>query len=113
MLPGTGAAAADGVSDLRAVTSALWLNSEIERSGDLMTNIAKATRRIYGTDHRPEACAVCWCRCRRRRPGSSGWRWTPTSRATRDLAAALDDIDDRLDNLNSDTVQAIFETFGQ
>lgn len=33
--------------DLRAVMGALWMNNEIERAGDLMTNIAKATRRIF------------------------------------------------------------------
>ena len=26
---------------------ALWMNNEIEKAGDLMTNIAKATRRIF------------------------------------------------------------------
>ncbi|MCY4194249.1 MAG: phosphate transport system regulatory protein PhoU, partial [bacterium] len=36
-------------SDLRALSTALRLNAELERSGDLAVNIAKATRRIYGT----------------------------------------------------------------
>ena len=29
-------------SDLRAITGALWINGEIERCGDLMSNICKA-----------------------------------------------------------------------
>ena len=37
-------------SDLRAIVTAIRLTSEIERSGDLMVNIAKATRRLYGAE---------------------------------------------------------------
>ena len=40
-------------SDLRAITTALWMNAEIERSGDLMTNICQATRRVYGSSFGP------------------------------------------------------------
>ena len=36
-------------SDMRAVVTAIRLTSEIERSGDLMVNVAKAARRLYGT----------------------------------------------------------------
>src|SRR5215218_8693544 len=37
-------------SDMRAVVTAIRLTSEIERSGDLMVNVAKATRRLYGAE---------------------------------------------------------------
>ena len=33
--------------DMRALVTAIRLTSEIERSGDLMVNVAKATRRLY------------------------------------------------------------------
>src|SRR5882762_7234930 len=36
-------------SDLRAIVTAIRIVPELERSHDLVTNIMKATRRIYGT----------------------------------------------------------------
>ncbi len=95
-------------TDLRAVTAALWMSAEIERSGDLMVNIAKATRRIYGTTFSPrlrglidqmsaEARRLFHLAIDSYVDGDAG------------LAAALDDIDDRLDELNHQTVAAIFE----
>src|SRR3546814_107949 len=36
--------------DLRSIVAAIRLTSEIERSGDLMVNVAKSTRRLYGAD---------------------------------------------------------------
>src|SRR4051794_37585252 len=39
--------------DLRAIVTALRLNSEIERSGDLVVNIMKGARRIYGVEYDP------------------------------------------------------------
>ena len=97
-------------SDLRAVTAALWMTAEIERSGDLVVNIAKATRRIYGTQFTPrlrglieqmsdEAARLFKYAIDAYIDGDAG------------LAAALDDIDDRLDELNSRTVQAVFEEY--
>ena len=41
--------------DMRAVVTAIRLTSEIERSGDLMVNVAKAARRLYGTEVPPAA----------------------------------------------------------
>lgn len=40
-------------SDMRAVVTAIRLTSEMERSGDLMANIAKAVRRIHGVPIEP------------------------------------------------------------
>lgn len=96
-------------SDLRAIVSALWLNSEIERSGDLMSNIAKATRRIYGTEIDPTVRGLL---VQMSEEAARLFRLSIDSYVEGDtgLAAALDDIDDRLDQLNIETVLAIFET---
>jgi phosphate transport system protein len=40
-------------SDLRALVTAIRLTSELERSGDLMVNVAKGARRIQGLDIDP------------------------------------------------------------
>ncbi len=93
--------------DLRAITTALWMNSEIERSGDLMVNIAKGTRRIYGTkfDARLRGIIV-----QMSEEASRLFRMAIDAYAERNagLASALDDIDDRLDELNYESVKAIF-----
>ncbi len=96
-------------SDLRAITTALWMNAEIERSGDLMANIAQATRRVYGSSFTPvirglitqmgdEASRLFRLAIDSYAEGNSG------------LAVALDDIDDRLDELHLDAIAAIFES---
>ena len=41
-------------SDLRSIVTGLWLTGELERSGDLMVNVAKGTRRIYGVTLDPK-----------------------------------------------------------
>lgn len=95
-------------SDLRAVTTALWLNSEIERSGDLMSNICKAARRIYGTPIDPRVRGLL---VQMSEEAGRLFRLAVDSYVEGDtgLAAALDDIDDRLDELNSRTVRVILE----
>lgn len=96
-------------SDLRAITSALWLNAEIERSADLMCNIAKATRRIYGITIDPRVRGLI---VQMSEEAARLFRLAIDSYAEGDsgLGAALRDIDDRLDELHRDTIQAIFET---
>ncbi len=93
--------------DLRAVTTALWMNSEIERSGDLMVNIAKGTRRIYGTTFDPRLRGII---VQMSEEAARLFRMAIDAYAERNagLAAALDDIDDRLDELNYESVAAIF-----
>lgn len=95
-------------SDLRAVVTALKMNSEIERSGDLVVNIAKGCRRMYGVGINP--------RCRGLIEQMSEealrlYRFALDAYVEQNasLAAALDDMDDRLDALHKDFVQAIFE----
>ncbi|WP_419918358.1 phosphate signaling complex protein PhoU [Candidatus Poriferisocius sp.] len=98
--------------DLRALSTALRLNAELERSGDLAVNIAKATRRIYGTRYdaalrgllvrmSEEACRLVRLAIDSYVDGNAG------------LAAALDDIDDQLDNLNRECVQAVFQAHNE
>jgi len=94
--------------DLRALSTALRLNAELERSGDLAVNIAKATRRIYGTHYdatlrgllarmSEEACRLVRLSIDAYVDRNAG------------LAAALGDIDDQLDNLNRECAQAVFQ----
>lgn len=99
-------------SDLRAIVSALRLNSEIERSGDLVVNIVKATRRMYGNEYHPKLRGLI---VKMGTEAQRMFRLAGEAYADGDvgLAAALDDIDDRLDELNYENVQAIFEAHNQ
>ena len=95
-------------SDLRAVVTAIRMNSEIERSGDLMVNVAKAARRIYGTDIDPKVRGLI------QRMGEEAQKLFQMAMDAYNenddgMASALDDIDDRLDSLHHDYIQAIFE----
>ncbi|MCB0995032.1 MAG: phosphate signaling complex protein PhoU [Acidimicrobiales bacterium] len=95
-------------ADLRRITTALWMNAEIERSGDLMVNIAKAVRRIYGASYDPHLRGIV---VQMSEEAGRLFRLAVDSyvEGNEGLAAALDDIDDRLDNLNRECIQAIFE----
>lgn len=93
--------------DLRELVVALRLNSEIERSGDLACNIAKATRRLYGTAYPASIRGVI---TKMSVEAERMFRLAGEAYAERDagLGAALDDIDDRLDELNVENVEIIF-----
>ena len=96
--------------DMRAIVTAIRLTSEIERSGDLMVNVGKATRRLFGSEIPPQL---------------RGLVQSMSSEAVRlyklamdayadgdaNLASALDDMDDRLDQLHKDYIQAILELY--
>lgn len=95
--------------DLRAIVTAVRLVSEIERSGDLAVNISKGARRLYGTGFEPrirglieqmseEASRLFKLGIDAYAEGNAG------------LAAALDDIDDRLDDVHSAYIEAIFDS---
>lgn len=95
-------------SDLRAVTTAIRLTAEIERSGDLVVNIMKAARRIYGADLPPKTRGLI------ERLGENVHRlFRLAIDAYVDqnvgLATALDDMDDAVDQLHVDFVESIFE----
>ena len=93
--------------DLRMIVSSLRVIAELERSADLMVNIAKAARRIYDVTIDPavrgliedmslEAAAIM-------RKAIDSY-----ASGDNDLAAALDDIDDRLDDLQVYFIEAVF-----
>ncbi len=96
-------------SDLRAIVTAVWLTGELERSGDLMVNVAKAARRIYGATLDPRLRGLI-----ERMSEEAGrlMKLALDSYVERNasLGAALDDIDDGLDALHGDYIEAIFES---
>ncbi|MCB1247757.1 MAG: phosphate signaling complex protein PhoU [Acidimicrobiales bacterium] len=95
-------------TDLRALICALKLTSEIERSADLVINIVKAARRIYGAEFSPKLRRLIE---EMSEEAVRLFRLSIDSYAEGDaaLAAALDDMDGRLDTLHRDYIQAIFE----
>ena len=95
-------------SDLRAIVTTLRLSSELERSGDLMVNVAKAMRRLYGIDLDPRLRGLI---ARMGEEAQKLMRMAIDSYAEGDdgKAAAIDDMDDRLDGLHKEYIQAIFE----
>jgi phosphate transport system protein len=94
--------------DLRALMTAIKLNWDIERSADLAVNIGKAVRRIYGVELPPAVRGVI------EQMSEEAYRLTRLAiDAYMDLdvsiAAALDDMDDRLDSLQVDHMRTIFD----
>jgi phosphate transport system protein len=95
-------------SDLRAVMTAIKLNWDLERSADLAVNICKTVRRIYGVSLTPQLRGII------EQMSEEAYRLMRLSvDAYMDgniaLAAALDDMDDRLDALQVEFVRAIFD----
>ena len=93
--------------DLRFILTTLRLLSELERSGDLMVNVCKASRRISDIEFGPQLRGLI------EHMGEEAAFLVRTAidsyvDADTSLAAALDDIDDRLDELQTAYVQAIF-----
>ena len=96
-------------SDLRSIVTAVWLTGELERSGDLMVNVAKAARRIYGATLDPRLRGLI------ERMSEEAGRLMKLAidayvERNASLGAALDDIDDTLDQLHRDYIEAIFES---
>src|SRR6476659_2848285 len=83
-------------SDLRAIITAIKAVGEIERSGDLVVNICKAARRMYGTELDPKRRGLIG-----RMSDEAQLLFRRAIDAYGDLdaalAAALDDMDDILD----------------
>jgi phosphate transport system protein len=95
--------------DLRAIITAIKLVSELERDGDLMSNVCKGARRIYGVTIDPTLRRYI------ERMSEQALRLTKLAidayaEGDDGLAAALDDIDDQLDELHADYIQAIFQS---
>lgn len=95
-------------SDMRAVVTAIRLTSEIERSGDLMVNVAKAARRLYGTPVPPALRGLLQAMASE---AVRLYQLAMDAYADGDatLGAAIDDMDDRLDQVHKDYIQAILE----
>ncbi|HEY6530686.1 MAG TPA: phosphate signaling complex protein PhoU [Acidimicrobiales bacterium] len=96
-------------SDLRAIVTAVWLTGELERSGDLMVNVAKGARRIYGANLDPRLRGLI------ERMSEEAGRLMKLAvdayvERNASLGAALDDIDDGLDQLHRDYIEAIMES---
>jgi len=93
-------------TDLREIVAAIRLNPEIERSGDLVVNIAKATRRMFGTEYEPHVRGLI---TKMSEEAQRMFRLATEAYDSRDIAlgAALDDIDDRLDDYANDLVTSV------
>jgi phosphate transport system protein len=95
-------------SDLRALMTAIKLNWDLERSADLAVNICKTVRRVYGVTLTPQLRGII------EQMSEEAYRLMRLAvdsymDANMALAAALDDMDDRLDALQVELVRAIFE----
>jgi phosphate transport system protein len=96
-------------ADLRAVVALLKMIAEVERSADLLCNICKAARRIYGHDLDPKLRGII---SRMGQQAQQLFTAAIESFVENDAskAAALDDMDSYLDALQKQFVQAIFES---
>lgn len=95
-------------SDMRALVTAIRLTSEIERSGDLVVNIGKAVRRLHPT---PVPASLRGLVQRMSDEAVQLFREAMDAYAEGDehLAASLDDMDDRLDQVHKDFIRALLE----
>lgn len=93
-------------TDLREIFAAIRLNPEVERSGALVVNIAKATRRMYGAEYEPHIRGLI---VKMSEEAQRMFRLAGEAYSDRDVAlgAALDDIDDRLDDHANELVAAV------
>ncbi|HEV7887205.1 MAG TPA: phosphate signaling complex protein PhoU [Acidimicrobiales bacterium] len=93
--------------DLRTLVTILRVIHELERAGDLMVNVVKATRRLYPYDLDPKVRGLIH---RMREQASAQLRLAVEAFAERDpaRAAALSDMDDVMDDLQKDLFRFIF-----
>ncbi|MEK7423372.1 MAG: phosphate signaling complex protein PhoU [Actinomycetota bacterium] len=96
-------------SDLRQVIALLRMVAEVERSNDLLCNICKAARRIYGHELDPKLRGII---SRMGEQAQQLYEAAIESFVQNDAAkaAAIDDMDSFLDGLQKQFVQAIFES---
>ena len=94
--------------ELRRLMTIIKLVGEIERSADLMVNVCKAARRMYGASLTPRIRGVLAAMAKE---ANKMLRLSVDAFADENvsLAVALNDIDDELDQLNRDIVEAMFE----
>ena len=93
-------------SDLRSIVAAMHMNSDIERSGDLTTNIAKAVGRLQGSraDDRIRDLIVRMGEEAKTLFEQSGVAYRELDA---ELAASIDELDDVLDDLHRSYIQAV------
>ncbi len=98
---------APAAGELRHLVTISKLVAELERSADLMVNVSKAARRMYGSEMSPRIRGVASAMSHE---AQKLLQFSLDAYADSDesLAAALDDIDDALDELNVDMVEAVF-----
>lgn len=96
-------------TDLRQVIALLKMVAEVERSNDLLCNICKAARRIYGHELDPKLRGII---ARMGEQAQQLYEAAIESFVENDAAkaAAIDDMDSYLDGLQKQFVQAIFES---
>ncbi|MBS1848236.1 MAG: phosphate signaling complex protein PhoU [Actinobacteria bacterium] len=94
--------------DLRAVITALALAWELERCGDLAPNIAKVARRLFDAEEPPKLRGMIG---RMGQLAAAQLRFAVEAydRTDEARAAALDDLDDEIDTLHRDFLEAIFD----
>lgn len=96
-------------TELRQVVALMKMISEVERSGDLVRNVAKTARRIYGHQLDPKLRGIIG------RMGEQAQQLYAAAieafvESDVNKAAALDDMDAYLDALQKQFIQAIFES---
>ena len=93
--------------DLRTLVSMLRVIHELERVGDLMVNVAKATRRLYPQQLDPKVRVLI---DRMRHQAVAQLQMATDTFADRDpaKASALEDMDDVMDDLQKELYRTIF-----
>lgn len=94
--------------DLRQVVALMKMTADVERSGDLIANICKTARRIYGHDLDPRLRGVI---ARMGEQAQALYEAAIEAYVENDesKAAAVDDMDAYLDGLQRQFVQTILE----
>ena len=96
-------------SDLRRIVAALRIIADVERSADLAVNMCKAARRIYGKRLDPRLRGIIQKMGEQARQlfqeATEAYLADDVARAS-----AIDDMDEYLDDLQREFVQAIFES---
>jgi phosphate transport system protein len=94
--------------DLRRLMAAVRMIGEIERSNDLVVNICKAARRLYGHPLDPKLRGMV---AKMSDLAHQLFRFAVDAYDEADggLAAALDDMDDNLDTVHGEFIAAIFD----
>lgn len=92
--------------DLRIIVSILRVIHELERTGDLMVNVAKASRRLYPQHLDPRARGLI---DRMREQATAQLRLALDAFAELDpaRAAALEDMDDEMDDLQRALIRSV------